>query len=36
MWKEGVGGLIRGNPHCLEERLYKGHGEESCLFLKAM
>ena len=30
------GGPVRGDPHGLGERLHRGHGEESCLFLKAM
>ena len=35
MWKEKVGGPTRCNPYSLGERLYKGHREESYLFLKS-
>ena len=36
MWKEGVRGLAKGNPYGLGERLHRGYGEESYLFLKAI
>ena len=35
MWKEGVGGLTRGNPYYLGERLYKGHGVKKLFIFKS-
>ena len=35
MWKEGVGGLVKGNSYSLGERLYKGYREEKLFIFKS-